>query len=448
VRVPGASAYIPLMLCRRAPAKLALLLACVLTEATACRSLLPPQLVPRDSSSLSEADLHAEVLELVNTFSAGVTAAAEEISAGSADRKHRRSALLWKVRMIPLVQEVSLSPAREGYVSLYIVCVAQSQYLSVGAGRGLFAEQQQIAQLAATRIEAEVRARSERLFGRERAVALAAQVEQLALEQPIQGEFVAAGLHRSFAKVAPGGKLDWVFAMPMAPFKSLQGVESGAQAIHELNETARQLGDIAASLPMQSRWQTELLLYDVEDRESVARILAAFEQLSASAARFNAVAEQLPSAMRQELSALLEESSAAQVELRRTLDAIRQATGGIDATLANARPLAESLERIAGSANEAGASWGELVARLRAPAGTPSSARPFDVTEYERTAAGIRDAASELRALIETARAGEASLANALLWRGLALLGAFFALLLLYRLVAARLGLTRPAADR
>jgi hypothetical protein len=420
-----------------------LLLAGVLTGATACRSLLPPQLVRRDSSSLSEADLHAEVLELVNTFSAGVTAAADEISAGTADRKHRRSALQWKVRMIPLVQEVSLSQAREGYVSLYIVCVAQRQYLSTGAGRGLFGEQQEIAQRAAARIEADVRGRAERFFGRERAGALAAQVEQLAQEQPIQGEFVAAGLQRSFAKVAPGGGLDWLFALPMAPFRTIGGVESGAQAIHEFNETARQLGDLAASLPELSRWQTELLLYDVEDRESVRRSLAAFEQLSASAARFNAVAEQLPRSMRGELSALLEESSAAQAELRRTLEAFRQATGGIDTTLANARPLAESLERIAGSANEAGASWAELVAQFRPPAGTPSSARPFDITEYERTAAGIRDAAAELRALIEATRAGEASLADALLWRGLALLGAFFALLLLYRLLAARLGLTR-----
>ncbi len=428
---------------RRASAKLGLLLGCAFASALACRSLLPPIRIPGSSAAISEAELHTEVFELVNRFSIGVAAAADEIAARAADRTLRRRALLWKVRMIPLAQELAFSPGREGYVELLMVCSAQRQYLSGGAGSELFAEHQEIARVAAERIESDVRSRAERFFGRERAAALAAEVEQLAQERPIQGEFVSVGLQRAFAEVAPGGSFDWLFELPMAPFQAFEGVESGAQAIHEFNATARQLGDLAARLPELSRWQLELFVYDLEERETVDRSLAAFEQLAASAERFSAAAGQLPNAMREELSALLEQSAAAQSELQRTLESLRQAAAGVDATLANARPFAESLERVAGSASVAGANWAELVAQLRAPPSSPSAGRPFDVTEYERTATGIRDAAAELRALIEAARAGERSLSSALLWRGLALLAAFFALLLLYRVLAARLGFPR-----
>jgi hypothetical protein len=411
----------------------ALGLACLVATLLACRSLIPDIRVPGFAPEITEDELHADVIDLANAFASGVTAAADEISASSPSRTERRRALLWKVRMIPLAQEAALSGPREGYVELLVLCVAQRQYLTDGAGASLFGERQEIARSAALRLEAGALSYASRLLPRERAAALAGEAEALAKERPIVGEFAAASLHRAFADVSPGARFDWVFRLPMAPFRAFEGVESGAQAIHEFNATARQLGDLAARLPELTRWQLELFLYDLEDRETTMRGLEAFERLSASA-------ERLPAATREELERLLEESTAAQQELRTTLDALRQASASIDGTLANAQPLADALERVAGRANEAGATWNELVARFRPEdrGEEEPQGRPFDITEYERTAAGVRDAAVELRALLDALRAGQTSLADTLLWRGLALLVAFFALLLVSRAISAR----------
>jgi hypothetical protein len=411
----------------------ALGLACLVATSLACRSLIPRITVPGFAPEITEDELHGDVIELANAFAAGVTAAADEISASTANRAERRRALIWKVRLIPLAQEAALSGPREGYVELLVLCVAQRQYLTDGAGSALFGERQEIARSAAQRLEAGALSYAERILPKERAAALAGEVEALARERPIQGEFVSVGLQRAFADVAPGARFDWVFSLPMAPFRAFEGVESGAQAIHEFNATARQLGDLAARLPELTRWQLELFVYDLEDRETTIRGLEAFERLSASA-------EQLPTATREEIERLLAESTAAQQELRTTLDALREASASIDGTLANAQPLADALARVAGRADDAGKTWNELIARFRpedrgeeAPSG-----RPFDITEYERTAAGVRDAAVELRALLDTLRSGQTTLADTLLWRGLALLVALFALLLVSRAISAR----------
>ncbi len=413
---------------RAAPAsRRALWLACLVASAWGCRSLIPSIPVPGMSAPITEDELSSDVLELANRFSAGVTAAADEVSAKTSSRAERRRALLWKVRLIPLAQEAAFSGPREGYVELLVLCVAQRQYLTDGAGAQLFGEQQELARAAARRIEADARSYATRFLPGDRAAALAAEVETLAREHPIAGEFVSEGLQRAFADVEPGARFDWIFTLPMAPFRAFEGVESGAQAIHEFNATARQLGDLAARLPELTRWQLELFAYDLEDRETLLRGLDAFERLAAAA-------ESLPTATREQLAALLEESTSAQQELRTTLDALREASASVDATLANARPLAEALERVAGRADAAGATWGELVARLRpADAGAKEQGRPFDITEYERTASSVRDAAVELRAVLDALRAGQTSLGDTLLWRGLVLLVAFFALLVAYR---------------
>jgi hypothetical protein len=51
------------------------------------------------------------------------------------------------------------------------------------------------------------------------------------------------------------------------------------------NATARQFSLIIAQLPEQLRTEMQLLLYDVEDRETVVDSLATIEAMAASAER-------------------------------------------------------------------------------------------------------------------------------------------------------------------
>jgi small-conductance mechanosensitive channel len=164
--------------------------------------------------------------------------------------------------------------------------------------------------------------------------------------------------------------------------------------------------------------------------------------------QLSTTAADLPQATRRELEGLLADSSKSQADLRATLDQLRQTIASTDGAIANARPLAESLERFAAQADQAGKSWTELIAAVRTPASPPSQnsppSRPFDITEYERTAAQLQQTASEVRALVVEVQGGAGtSLLNAVFWRALAFAAACFALLLLYRTLAPRVGAKR-----
>jgi hypothetical protein len=127
-------------------------------------------------------------------------------------------------------------------------------------------------------------------------------------------------------------------------------------------------------------------------------------------------------------------------------------------------PLSQSLERSAKAVADAGVAWGGLVAQLeRPPADASQPSRPFDIREWEQTAAQISSAAVELRGLIdsvstlsqsellagplaeltervERVEAGSRSLVNLAAWRALQLILAFFVLLFVYRRVEGWLG--------
>jgi len=395
---------------------------------------------------ITEEELHGEVSALASRFSAGISTAANAIALGTRDRTMRRDSLVWKINMIPIAQRAATSPsAPRGLLALFTLAIAQRRYLEDGDGRSLFGEQQATARDMAQNLEKDVETTVARVLPAADAERLNKQVEQLANENPIRGVFMLGTVQSGFTSAQSKGTFDWFLTAPMAPFRVFQGVESGAAAIHEFNTTARELGDVAAALPEQTRWQLELFLYDLEDRETVVSGLDAFEKIADASAQLSTAAAELPQATRRELEGLLADSSKSQTDLRNTLDQLRQTITSTDGAIANARPLAESLERFAAQADQAGKSWTELIAAVRAqpPENAPPS-RPFDITEYERTAAQLQQTASEFRALVVEVQGGAGtSLLNAVFWRALAFVAACFALLLLYRALAPRVAVKR-----
>ncbi len=421
-----------------------LVLTCALLGALGCTGIFTSalQAIPgMRSGGITEEELHEEVLVAVNRFVVAVSTAADSIAQSSQDRNVRRRSLLWKVRMIPLAQSAALSPrATQGLLALLALVTAQRVYLVEGAGKDLFGDQQETARATAIALDNDMQALTKRLLTPQQASRLDAEVEQLAAQNPIRGEFMLETTQGAFSQATTLGAFDWFLSVPLVPFRALQGVESGAQAIHEMNTTARQFTNLVAALPEQTRWQLELFLFDLEDRETVIAAMAATQTIAESAERLSLAAEQLPQTTRQELVALLEESASGQAELRETLAALRETFASADGALANARPLAESLERIAANVDAAGKSWTGVIAALQQEEDQPSdpNERPFDILDYERTATQIATTASELRAFVAELQSGgpSGSLLDALLWRALALVAGSFALLLVYRVLS------------
>jgi hypothetical protein len=380
---------------------------------------------------LSQEELSDELNAYATRFSGLVSTAAEEISLASDSPTIRRRSLLWGLRLNPAVREASLQPnPRAGYLRALTIVVMMRRYLTTGDGRALFGESQPIAVAVAETLEKDALAIGERFLTPAELAGVRQEVDQLAERFPIQGtQFSLVRARQAVQAVPTSHAFSSVMSLPLAPFRALRGVDTGAAAVRDFNQTARRFSSIVAALPEELRGEIQLLLYDAEELRTIQQGLAAFELAAASADRASLAMEQLPG----ELRATLDQ------QLRALLEQSQGAIGEASQAVAQARELAVPLQATATQLREASASWREILGP-HDPAPRGPDERPFDVREWEGAARAIGTSAAELRALAVELQgfSGSAGL-DRLFWRAVALLVLFFALLLAYRVLVARL---------
>jgi len=397
---------------------------------------------------VTQDELRAGLLEFSSSFTVLVTEAADRISVETREPTKRRLTLLWKIRMPPLAQEATSDQnPRTGYIEALTVAVAQRQYFQDGAGASLFGAQQPIAVNASQEIVESALQLGKSFLQPEKLEELYAEVEELAKRHPIRGEFLRESIQVGLSNAERGGAFDDIIGIPMAPFRAIAGVESGAQAIHEFNATAAQFTEIVDQLPQRMRWQMELLSYDLQEQGGVLeQSLDSFHMVAESANRLSLAAERLPEDTRDTILNVSTELEKRSATLKSLLAEYRGAITETGATAGNVSSLVEALSRTSEQLNQAGVAWGELVATLKAPSppprpGQPES-KPFDIVEYEKTALAIRSTAEELRGLlgdVEKTREGVVTeIADRLLRDGIILIAVFFAALVGYRLLMSR----------
>jgi hypothetical protein len=358
-----------------------------------------------------------------------VTAASDRIRTESKLRETRRNTLLWQLRIIPLARQAAYLPdVQQAYVAALALANAQHAYLTTGEGRALFGEQQAIAVDAAEGLEEDVVDIGKAFLSERQIARLQTQVDDLVAKHPIRGNFAADALVTGLSEsTTAGGMFSWVVDLPMVPFRALSGVTDTAQAVSDFNETARAFTETVNELPHQTRWELELLLYDTEELDSLERALAAGEAVALAADRISAVAEDLPEELGAEMAARIREA-------RATIDELNEALTRADGMLG---PLVHVADRV----GDASAQWTALLSEMRA--GDGGDGRPFDIREYEATAARITDAGLELRELVSDLKGLDATASRSLLdaaaWRAALLIGVFFVGLIAYRVVASRL---------
>jgi len=381
---------------------------------------------PLSGSRMTEEELRSEIGGFATRFGGVVGSAAEDISDATDQRVIRRRTLLWRMRMIPAAQAAAFSDsAQEGYLRALGLAITQRLYLTEGDGRALFGAQQSIAVDAANSLEQDALQIGALFLSPETQQQVKADVEALARKNPIVGRDFSLQRVKSVSRqAASSGSLMSVLTFPLAPFRALEGVDSGAAAIRDFNATADVFSRIVAQLPAQLRAESELLLYDVEDRETVIQSVAAIEMMAASAQRASESIERLPAGI--------------QKSLADSKGAIQEA----NQALLTARDILAPLTQVSENVKLAGDSWAALFPKKKE--GAPPG-RPFDVREWQSAAAQIGTSAGELRALaveINTLTAGtklDAAVDHAA-WRAAQLIALFFALLVGYRLLAWRLG--------
>lgn len=407
-----------------------------------CASLRHPFHQERKGDqSYTEEQLREDLAEFAARFSAVVSAAADEIAQRADSRRVRRSTLLWKVKMIPMVREASFNDdPQEGYVENLNLSVAMRRYLVEGAGREEFGEYQPIAIGAARELEEDLLSMGRQFMNAQQMQALVAQVEALSREHPIRGpDFSVEAVAEALAKVEPTGSFLWIVDLPMSPFRALEGVGETGLALRELNQTAMEFAELVDTLPRDYRWQLELLLYDIEDRDTVIGGLAAFEQVAASAERVSQSIERLP-------------------------DDLRAALADTQGTLVDANQIVVNAQALMEPVSATVAQLGQMTAQLaemrEEKSGEEPSGPPFDIREYQATAEAVTVSVTELRGLLDEVRSllqtdqldgtvievvdrtGDEMdlLIERATWRAVLLLVVFFALLLAYRWISSRIG--------
>ena len=410
------------------PRHLVTLLLMATIAATGCGSLRLPFTgePPLFGTSMTEESLRSAIGGFATRFGGVVGSAAEDISEATDQRSIRRRTLLWRMRMIPAAQAAAFSdPAQEGYLRALGISVAQRLYLTEGDGRALFGAQQSIAVDAANIIEEDALQIGAQFLSPDNQQQVKADVEALARKNPIVGrDFSLQRVQSVSLAAASSQSLMSVLTLPLAPFTALRGVDSGAAAIRDFNATANVFSRIVAQLPAQIRAESELLLYEVEDRDTMIRSVAAIETMAASAQRASESIERLPA------------------DIQKSLADSKGAIQEANQALLTARDILVPLTQVSENVKLAGDSWAALFPKKKE--GEPPG-RPFDVREWQSAAAQIGTSAGELRALaveINTLTGGtklEAAVDHAA-WRGAQLVALFFALLVGYRLLAWRLG--------
>lgn len=418
------------MRARRLPVPLALAL---LVAAPGCASL--PFRLPFTGSGLERGVTQEELSDELNAYASRfgglVSTAGEEIVAGSDDPTIRRRTLLWRLRLVPAVQEAAFLPdPRAGYVRVVTIAVMMRRYLTDGDGRALFGAAQPIAATASELLEEDAFAIGTRFLTPGEVDAVRREVYGLADRFPIVGtQFSLVRARQAVQAVPTSNVLTEVMALPLSPFRALQGVDSGAAAVREFNQTARRFSTIVAGMPEELRGEMLLLLYDAEELRAIRQGLASMEQAAAGVERASLAMERLPA----ELRATLDE------QVRALLAESEGALGEAAHAVAQARELAAPLQETATQLREASALWREILGS-HDPGPRGPDERPFDVREWEAAARAVGASAAELRGLAAELQgfSGSAGL-DRLFWRAVALLAVFFALLLLHRVVAARM---------
>ena len=213
----------------------------------------PPFRTQSASPPYTEQELHEDLAAYVARFTSVVAGVSEEIEDLSGSRRVRRSTLIWRLRMIPLAQELAFGDdPQESYVVSLGLAFTLRNYLTEGDGRELFGEHQPIAVEAARTVESFARDIGPRFLDEEQMAALVESLEELAREHPIRGrDFNVEAAQTAIAEIESGGAgLGWVTGIPMSPFRALEGVGTAGTAMLEINRTAARVrGDRRRAAP-------------------------------------------------------------------------------------------------------------------------------------------------------------------------------------------------------
>ncbi len=454
---------------------------CGLLTLTLLAGCLQPMTTRRRGPSVagahySKEDLREALGDFADFFVTTIKQAATDLDESGDNRKAvRQLTLQWKVRMIPACRTVlEQDDTIKAFLDAWVLCARMRLYFTEGEGQALFGEHQSIAVDAAQKLEADIERIGSEFLTADKLASTREDVKRFATENPMTGVF-----SRNVVRTPPPEKdvanpFMSLITMPLAPFRTFEGIDRGAEAIKGFTVVADRFTDIVDGFPEATRWQLEQVIYELEDRDLFRRFLASMEEFSTSTKQMAATAEHLPEQLREQTAKLIEEIDARQAQLQISLKHTEAAAAAIDKAMQRVNEAATTLDTTSHSVTETARAWesaaqtiGQTVREFRQEPGTAPATRPFDINDYRTTAEALTQTAVELRTLTTEIRellaeeqitrqidnvdarlkdtvdhtAEQARhLSNQLTWRGVLLLVVAFGLAVVYRAISNRMG--------
>lgn len=436
---------------------------------------------------VTKEDLRNSLEACQDNFEATVRRACDQLVDAAGSRRVKRLTLIWQMRILPMSRDaIDQENPIAGLVDIWVLAVRMRLFLSEGEGKELFGAHQQLAIDAANTCEWEISRLAPLILSPDRLAATRERIDAVARDHPLRGEFSGSQVQTTLES-QKDDVLQGVLAIPLVPFRWLGGVDETAQAIKGFTVVSTHLTDVVQGLAADARLQTQLLMLEAEDMDSVKSTLTSMAKLSDSSERLAAVAEKLPEDLRRELNLVVEDIDARQAEIQKTLK--------------EARELSERIELAGRSVAAAGEAWSgtaksieDMVASFRSHPTAPGDERgtvsdstvhseaatdnglestasasqpaPYDINDYRRTAEALTETATRLQGLVADLRSldndgpvtrrlaevsGEAKqvllesetvadrVTDHAAWRGVQLILLLFTCMVAYRFVSVRL---------
>ncbi len=370
-----------------------------------------------------------------------------------------RTTLQMRARMVQGINAMlDADDSIVAFIETWALCTRFRIYLEEGEGSGLFGDAHPIALAGSKRLEAEIQ-RIGAVFLKEGVFEAAGKnVTEFAHNNPIRGTFSNVIVYATEEQKGQPNPFISVLKIPMTPFRAIEGVDRTASAIHDFSDTADRFSDIVAELPESTRWQLQLLMFDLEEANMTKSFLSSLAKVSESSARLEQSVGKLPEQLREQLTQFVEDVDKKQAGLQQTLQQAEKTSLALNDTLEKLDKTAGSFNTVAKGVTETAQAWetaakatGEVIQeidRLKPP--EKKGASSFKITDYRDTAEQTSQAANDIKALLgEIDKLLESRrydyMMNGLLLRVGGLLVLIFALAVIYRIISARLTSARGA---
>ena len=405
------------------------------------------------TGQISKQELGEQLDKFREFFKATLRQVANELNERIPSTRMEKTTLQMKARMVQGINAMlDNDDPIVAFIETWALCTRFRMYLEEGEGNSLFGDAHEIALNGSKRLEAEIQRIGFIFLKSDVFEAARKNVTEFAHNNPIRGTFSNVIVYATEVQKGQPNPFVSVLKIPMTPFRALEGVDRTASAIYQFSDTAERFSNIVAELPESSRWQLQLLLFDLEETNMTKSFLSSLTQVSESSARLEQSVQKLPEQLREQLTQFVEDVDKRQAGLQQTLQQAEKTTLALNNTLEKLDQTVGSFNAAAKDVTATAQAWenaakatGQVVEDFNKARPSPQKEESsFNIKDYRDTAEQTSQAANDIKALLaqiedllESRR--YSSMMNHLLLRAAGLVVLIFVLAVLYRIISVRL---------